>query len=170
MITGRTFIVDPDIYLVNPANRAFVEGKVARPAVPVLWYVGLMDLPISIILLGIGANVLPIPLSNSAESLRWIFLIIGLITLSSSVFIMLFVRQISLSGTLIEGQIINAELRPKVAGSKQMRQFIHIEFTNPEGKRQRTLSSRTPGFGRVLPAVGTQAAVLYAGKNRIRVL
>jgi hypothetical protein len=170
MITGRSFIVDSDIYLVNPANRAYVEGKAARPAVPILWYVGLIDLPISIILLGLGANVLPIPLPEYLESMRWIFLVIGLVTLSSSVFIMLYVRRISLSGTLVEGRVVKAELKPKVVGSRQMRQFIYIEFTDPDGKRQQTMSSHTPGFGRELPTIGAQAAVLYAGKNHIRVL
>lgn len=167
MLAGRSFVVEQDIYLQNPANRAFVMGERERPAAMLLWIVPLIDLPITVILIGLGTGLLPIPLPEEFENMRWLMVVMGFISLAGTVFVTLMIRRMQ-RGDLLEGRVIYVE--EGVVNRQKTFQRIVIRFKTPEGEELQTVIYRTGGMRRAMPKVGQQAAILYGSRNQYRAL
>jgi hypothetical protein len=170
-VIGRHFVVKPDLFLMNAANRSFVEGRTDRPQFPVLWLAALLDLPISIGLLGLGAGVLPIPLSDDIAAWRPLLLVLGLVSLGGSVFIVTLIRRLG-QGVLLEGRVVEADLRPARKASQRHLKVQHItmQFRTPDGQTLAAVIRRPDQARTPLPPVGAQAAVMYVSPQQFRLL
>lgn len=167
MLAGRSFVVEDDIYLQNPANRAFVMGERERPASPLLWIVPLTEFPIAVLLIGLGTGLLPIPLPEEFENLRWLMTVMGFISLAATVMVVMMIRRMQ-RGDLLEGRVVHTEAG--VVNRQKTFQRIVIRFNSPEGQELQTVIYRSGGNRKVMPKVGQQAAILYSGQNQYRAL
>jgi hypothetical protein len=171
MLVGKNFVVEPDIYLRYVSNRAFVMGEAARPAsFNALWLIVGISLIIDISILLIGLNVFPIELPESLVPMRPWFLLIGILGIPATIFLGWMFSKIQNQGTLLEGRVVIADIRPSPSRTYQNIQHIQIDFKTPEGKTEALVVQRPPQDGAGLPRVGAQAAVLYAGPNRFQVM
>lgn len=167
MLAGRSFVVEQDIYLQNPANRAFVMGEKEHPSAMLLWIVPLIDLPITVILIGLGTGLLPIPLPEEFENLRWLMTVMGFISLVGTVMVVMMLRRMQ-RGDLLEGRVIYTE--EGMVNLRKSFQRIVIRFKTPEGEELQTVIYRTGGNRKAMPKVGQQAAVLYGSRAQYRAL
>jgi hypothetical protein len=171
MIVGRTFVIEPDIYLRNPSNRAYIAGEAERPSsFSVLWLTVGVGAVVDLGLLLMGLGVLPIELPESLRELQWLFVGMGVLGIIGTVFMARLFGQMQSQGQLIEAHVTIADLRPSPSRPDRRIQFIQIEFHNPNGEIEAAVVTRPARGGLNLPRVGTQAAVLYAGRNRVQVL
>jgi hypothetical protein len=169
MLVGKTFVIEPDIFLHYPRNRAFVAGETDRPASFVwLWVAVGVSAIIDCGLLLLGLGVLPIELPESIRELQWIFLVIGVLGIPATIFLARLFSQMQGQGQLIEGRVTVADVRSSPSRPNQNIQYIKIEFPTPDGSREAAVIMRAASYP--LPKVGAQAAILYAGPNRLRVL
>ncbi|MBZ0288887.1 MAG: hypothetical protein K8I30_14820 [Anaerolineae bacterium] len=171
MLVGKSFVVQPDIYLRHERNRAFVMGEAARPAAfgPLWLAVGISAI-IDIAAILIGLNVLPLELPESLIPMRPWLLLIGVIGIPGTIFLGWMFSKIQNQGTLLEGRVVIADIRPSPSRPNRNVQHIQIDFKTPDGKTEALVIRRPPQGGAGLPRVGAQAAVLYAGPNRFQVM
>jgi len=169
MLVGKTFVIEPDIFLAYPRNRAFVAGEKERPESFVwLWLAVGVSAIVDCALLLLGLGVLPIQLPESIREMQWLFLIFGVIGIPATMFMSRLFGQIQGQGQLIEGRVTVADVRPNPSRPGRRIQYIQIEFPTSDGGREAAVVMRSLSYP--LPKVGAQAAVLYAGRNRVRVL
>jgi len=169
MFVGKTFVIESDMYLYDPRNRAFVAGEAERPAsFAWLWLAVGMSAIVDFALLILGLGVLPIELPESIREMQWVFLVMGVIGIPATIFMARLFGQIQGQGQLIEGRVTVAEVRPRPSRSDRRIHYVKIEFPTPDGGREVAVVMRSLNYP--LPKVGAQAAVLYAGRDRFRVL
>jgi hypothetical protein len=169
MIVGRTLVIEPDIYLRNPSNRAYIAGEADRPAsFGPLWFVVGVSAVIDLGLLLVGLGVLPFELPKSLRELQWLFVLMGVLGIIGTAVMARMFGQIQTKGQLIEGRVTAADVRPSPSRPNRRIQYIKIEFLNPNGENEAAVVTRSLQY--TLPKVGAQAAVLYAGRNRVQVL
>jgi hypothetical protein len=169
MLVGRNFVIEPDIYLRNPNNRAYIAGEADRPAsFGPLWFVVGVSAVIDLGLLLLGLGVLPIELPESLHEMRWLFVGVGVLGIIGTAVMARMFGQMQTKGKLIEARVTVADVRPSPSRPDQRVQFIQIEFHNSDGEIEAAVVSRSLSY--TLPRVGAQAAVLYVGRNRVQVL
>jgi hypothetical protein len=169
MIVGRTFVIEPDIYLRNPKNRAYIAGESERSSsFKLLWFAVFVSAVLDLGLLLLGLGVLPIELPQGLRELQWLFVLMGVLGIIGTVVMARIFEQMQNKGQLIEARVTISELRPSPSRPDQRIQFIQIEFLNPDGEIEAAVVTRSLQY--TLPKVGAQAAVLYAGRNRVQVL
>jgi hypothetical protein len=171
MLVGKTFVIESGIYLRNPSNRAYIAGEAERPAsFKVLWLVAGVSAVIDLGLLLVGLGVLPIELPESVREMQWLLVGMGVLGIIGTVFMARMFGQMQTQGQLIEARVTIADVRPSPSRPDRRIQFIQIEFHNPNGEIEAAVVKRPARGGLNLPRVGAQAAVLYAGRNRVQVL
>jgi hypothetical protein len=169
MLVGKTFVIEPDLFLHYPRNRAFVAGETDRPtSFAWLWVAVGVSAIVDCGLLLLGLGVLPVQLPESIREMQWIFLVMGVLGIPATIFMARLFGQIQGQGQLIEGRVTVADVRPSPSRPNRKIQYIKIEFPTPSGGREAAVIMRAASYP--LPKVGTQAAILYAGPNRFRVL
>lgn len=168
MLVGKSFVVEPDIFLRYPRNRPFVAGEQERPySFRWLWLAVGISAVIDCVLLLLGLGVLPVELPESLQEMQWLFLVFGIIGIVGTIFMVGIFSRLQ-NGQLLEGRVTEADVRPSPSRPSQNVQYIKIEFRNPDGQMEATVITRPLSYE--LPKVGTQAAVMYGGKNRVQVL
>jgi hypothetical protein len=165
----NAFVVQPDIFIAYPINRAFVEGRTKHPPLLEYWLGSIVGLLVSLALLAVGLDIIPISFGENLEYIRWMILLTGVAALLSDLFVVSLGVGLR-NGRLIEGRVVVADVRPVPSRPWQQMQYIRVEFTDPMGQRQVMLLRRAHRDGLALPQVGAQAAVLYASPMNRRLL
>lgn len=170
-MTGATFRLEPTLYLENPKDRAFVEGRTDRPYVFPFGLLALSDLFFGIVLLALGTGIVPVTFIREASGLQPVLVIFGLMSIPSSIFLTMYSRRFYTAGQLLEGRVTEAALIPSPhhSGRGQYIRRLAVQFTIPEGETVVALT-KTGNVHKPLPPVGAQAAVLYVNRNAYRVL
>jgi|FLYN01.1.fsa_nt_gi hypothetical protein len=166
---AKTFVVQPDIFIAYPINRAFVEGRAKHPPLVEYWLGGIVSLLVSLALLVVGLGIIPISFGEDVSFMRGLLLLFGFVSLIGDLYLLSMALRLR-NGHLIEGRVAEADVRPNPARSWQKIQHILVEYRDPEGQRQVVLHKRAHREGLRLPEVGTQAAVLYVSPNVRRIL
>lgn len=165
---NRNFVPEAEMYLSDPANRAFVMGIKSHPAsLRVLWLGVGISLVFDVALLLLGLRVILPVLPEDLESLRPLALIFGIIGVVGTFFMMQMFGRLG-RGEVLEGRVVGGE--NGFANGKSFHRVV-VEFRAPDGTMQQAVYYRTGKYNqRPLPPNGTQAAVLYGGPNSFRVL
>lgn len=166
---NQSFVLQPDLFLAYPVNRAFVEGRAVHPPLWEYWLGLGVSALISLTLLAIGLGFVPIPFSDDLSFLRWLLSALGFISLVGDLFLLSITIRLR-NGQLLEGRVKEADLRPHPSRPRVMMQYIYIEFRDPDGQAHVVLRRRKHRDDLALPVVGTQAAILYASPNILRLL
>jgi len=165
----KSFVVQPDIFIAYPINRAFVEGRAKHPPLLEYWLGGLVGLLVSLALLVVGLGIIPVSFGEDVAFMRGMLLLFGFVSLIGDLFLMSMALRLR-SGRLIEGRVVEADVRPNPSRPSQQIQYILVEYRDPEGQRLVVLHTRAHRDGLRMPAIGAQAAVLYASPNVRRLL
>jgi hypothetical protein len=168
-VAARNFAVEPDIFIAYPINRAFVEGRAEHPPLVEYWAGSIASLLVSVGLLAIGLDFIPISFGEDMAFMRSVLPLLGLFSLIGD-FYLVYITLRLYNGLLIEGRIVEASIRPHPSRPDRRMQHILVEFTDPEQKKQVALHMRSNLVNRPLPEVGTQAAILYVSPNIRRIM
>jgi hypothetical protein len=165
----NTFVVRPDIFIAYPINRAFVEGRAKHPPLLEYWSVSVVSLLVSLALLAVGLGIIPISFGEEMAFMRWALLFGGVASLIVDIYLINMTLRLR-NGRLIEGRVVEADIRPHHSRPNRKMQHILVEYRDPAGQMQVLLHIRSNLANRPLPEVGTQAAVLYVSPNMRRLL
>lgn len=163
------FVVQPDIFIAYPINRAFVEGRAKHPPLLEYWLGSIVSLLVSLALLVVGLGIIPISFGEEMVFLRGLLPLAGFVSLIGDLYLLSMTLRLR-NGRLIEGRVAEADIRLHHSRPNVKMQRILVEYRDPDGQMQVALDMRTNREGRPLPEVGTQVAVLYASQNVRRVL
>ncbi len=166
---ANTFVVQPDIFIAYPINHAFVEGRAKHPPLLEYWLGSIFSLLVSLALLVVSLGIILVSFGEDMAFVRWVLLAGGLISLVGDFYLISMTLRLR-NGRLIEGRVVESDIRPHHSRPNVQMQRILIEYRDPEGQMQVALHSRTHREGVRLPEVGAQAAVLYVSPNMRRVL
>jgi hypothetical protein len=168
-VFANTLVVRPDIFIAYPINRAFVEGRARHPPLLEYWSASVVSLLMSLGLLVVGLDIVPISFGEDMAFLRWVLPLAGGLSLIGDLYLISMTLRLR-NGRLIEGRVVEADIRPHHSRPNRKMQHILVEYRDPTGQLQVLLHIRSNLANRPLPEVGTQAAVLYASPNVRRLL
>lgn len=168
-MAARNFVVEPDIFIAYPINRAFVDGRAAHPPLLEYWSASVISLLVSLGLLAVGLGVIPVSFGEDMAFVRWMLPLFGLFSLIGD-FYLVYVTLRLHNGLLLEGRVVEASIRPHSSRPNRKMQHITVEYEDPQGPKQVAVRMRGNDESRPMPMVGTQAAVLFATPNIRRIL
>jgi hypothetical protein len=168
-VAARNFVVEPDIFIAYPINRAFVEGRTEYPPLVEYWSASLLSLLVSAGLLAVGLGFIPISFGEDIAFMRSVLPLFGLFSLIGD-FYLVYITLRLYNGLLIEGRVVEASIRPHPSRPNRRMQHITVEFQDPQGQKHVAVRMRGNDESRPMPKVGTQAAVLFATPNIRRIM
>src|SRR5262245_35946387 len=111
MVVGKSFVVEPGMYLRHESNPAYVMGEKAHPAsFRPLWLAVIVSAVVDVGLLMLGLDALPLELPEELSPMQPFLLLMGIIGIPATIFMGWVFSKIQNQGMLLEGRVVISDM------------------------------------------------------------